>query len=254
MLIETNALRDFRLDSLDGEIGTVRDLYFDDQRWMIRYLVADTGGWLADRLVLISPHALAAISRQGRHIATNLTRQQIEGSPAAETDKPVSRQFETDYHQYYSWPAYWSGAYAWGPLLLPTPDPALAAPPTPDPTSKPADPHLRSVNEMIGYRVQASDGDIGQVADCILDDETWTIRYLVIDTRNWWVGNLVLIAPRWIDQVSWSESTITVALTCADIRRSPEYSPQSLLTRNYEDSLHRHYQRPGYWLDETLGK
>ena len=47
------------------------------------------------------------------------------------------------------------------------------------------DPHLRSTNAVSGYHVQASDGEIGNVEDFIVDEETWAIRYLIINTRNY---------------------------------------------------------------------
>ena len=114
MLIKAKALKGYRLHSLDGEIGKVEELYFDDRHWTIRYLVADTGNWLTGREVLVSPYALGDINTGKKDIAINLTKKQIEGSPSLETDKPVSRQFEEDYYSYYGWPLYWDGPYLWG--------------------------------------------------------------------------------------------------------------------------------------------
>jgi hypothetical protein len=89
MLDKTKMLSAYKLRSLDGEIGKVKDFYFDDCHWAIRYLVADTGDWLADRLVLISPHSLMEIDKKQRCIAINLTKKQIEASPSWNSDKPV---------------------------------------------------------------------------------------------------------------------------------------------------------------------
>ena len=114
MLCKAKILKGYTLDSLDGEIGKVREFYFDDQHWTIRYLVADTGNWLAGRQVLISPYALVAVIVEKKHIEINLTKQQIEDSPPLESDKPVSRQFEDEYHGFFGWPLYWGGPYMWG--------------------------------------------------------------------------------------------------------------------------------------------
>jgi hypothetical protein len=113
------------------------------------------------------------------------------------------------------------------------------------------DPHLRSTYDVGGHHVQAEDGDIGHVDDFVIDDENWAIRYLIIDTRNWWPGKRVLVAPQWIERVSWNESTVFVRLSRDAIQRSPEYTEESLLSRAYEDALHRHYNRRGYWDDEA---
>ena len=116
------------------------------------------------------------------------------------------------------------------------------------------DPHLRSTNDVSGYHVEAADGDIGHVEDFIIDDETWAIRYLIIDTRNWWPGKKVLVSSQWVERVSWSNSKVFVNLSREDIRKSPEYKAESLLTRDYENGLHQHYNRQGYWDDEPVGK
>jgi len=240
------------LDSLDGEIGKVKEFYFDDQHWAIRYLVADTGTWLASRQVLISPHALGAVSREEHHIVVNLTKKQIEDSPALDSDKPVSRQFEEDYYGYYGWPMYGSGSAMWGYYPSITPDPEQQRERTQ--AENAWDPHLRSTHEVRGYHIQALDGEIGHVADFIIDDGPWAIRYLIIDTQNWWPGKKILVSPQWIERVSWSESKVFVNLSREAIKRSPEYSEDSLLTREYEAGLYRHYDRPGYWVDEPVAK
>ena len=54
-----------KLHASDGEIGHVKDFYFDDQKWVVRYVVVDTGPWLLDRLVLIAPHAFSGLDQAG---------------------------------------------------------------------------------------------------------------------------------------------------------------------------------------------
>ncbi|MEI8198041.1 MAG: PRC-barrel domain-containing protein [Phycisphaerae bacterium] len=257
MLDKANSLTGYKLESLDGEIGKVRDFYFDDQHWAIRYLVADTGNWLTGRQVLISPYALAAVTKEARHIAVKLTRKQIEDSPSLDTNKPVSKQFEEAYYGYYAWPIYWGGPYIWGAYSYPG---MLATPPgvtqvraesreiTQD--KKTWDPHLRSTHDVRGHHIQATDGEIGHIEDFVIDDQTWAIRYLIIDTRNWWPGKKVLVSPQWIDHISWGESKLFVSLSRAAIKQAPEYTEESLLSREYEAGLHRHYSREGYWVNE----
>jgi hypothetical protein len=252
MLSEARTLKGYRLDSLDGEIGKVKEFYFDDQHWTIRYLVADTGDWLTGRQVLISPYALVAVIPEQQHITIDLTKKQIEDSPSLDTDKPVSRQFEEAYYGYYGWPMYWDGPYAWGPYPYLVRDPeewkrAAGG-------EKAWNPHLRSTHDVRGHRIQATDGEIGHVEDFIIDDETWAIRYLIVDTRNWWPGKRVLVSPQWIERVSWSQSKVFVNLLRESIQQSPEYTEESLPSRDYETGLHQHYNRQGYWVDELAGK
>jgi uncharacterized protein YrrD len=246
MLDKVKTLDGYKLANHDeGEIGTVKDFYFDDQYWTIRYLVADTGNWLTGRQVLLSPYALSAVIPEERHITLNLTKQQIESSPALSSDKPVSQQFEMDYYGYYGYPMYWVGSYAWGAYPYLARDYKPAYEPTPE--EKGWNPHLRSTHEVSGYHIQATDGEIDHIKDFVIDDETWAIRYLIIDTRNWLPGKKILIAPQWIDRVSWNESKVFIKLPRETIQQAPEYTEESLLTRDYETKLHRHYSRPGYW-------
>jgi len=245
MLHLAKNIKGYRLDSLNGEIGKAREFYFDDRYWTVRYLVADTGGWLTGRQVLISPYALVGALADEERIEVNLTKQQIEDSPSLDSDKPVSRQFEESYYGYYGWPVYWAGMDAWGysPYLLRDPEEWVRSPAK----EKAWDPHLRSSREVTGYPIEAKDGEIGHVEDFLIDDVEWTIRYLVVDTRNWWPGKKVLIAPDWIERVSWTDHRVTVNLTREAIKNSPEFYEDALPSRTDEAALHRHYDRPGYW-------
>lgn len=252
MLIKAKILKGYKLKSTDGEVGKVKEFYFDDKHWTIRYLVADTGNWLTGRQVLISPLALISINKEEEFIGVNLTKKQIENSPSLDSDKPVSKQFEEDYHGYYAWPTYWNGSNMWGdyPYINRDSKEWKAT----NQKKKSWDPHLRSTNDMIGHNIQAGDGDIGHVEDFIIDDQTWAIRYLIIDTSNWWAGKKVLVSPQWIDRVSWEKMSVFVNLSCERIMMSPEYTEQNLLTRDYETQLHRHYNRNVYWKQDLADR
>ena len=252
MLSKVKSLKNYELQSLDGEIGKVNEFYFDDHYWTIRYLIANTGNWLTGRQVLISPNSLIAVNKVEQYVSINLTKKQIEDSPSLDSDKPVSRQFEEAYNGFYGWPMYWGGPYMWGAYPYIVRDPEKWKEYTQ--VEKAWDPHLRSTHEVSGYNIQAADGEIGHVEDFIIDDETWAIRYLIIDTRNWWPGKKVLVSPQWIERVSWREQKVFVNLPRETIKQSPEYTEESLLTRDYEIGLHRHYNRQGYWIDEPVAK
>jgi hypothetical protein len=240
------------LHSLDGEIGKVKEFYFDDLHWTIRYLIADTGNWLRSRQVLISPYALVAVIKKDQYIAVDLTQKQIEDSPSLDSDKPISRQFEEAYYGYYGWPMYWGGPYMWGyyPKIERNSEKWKVS----NPGGKAWDLHLRSTHAVSGHHVQAADGEIGHVDDFVIDDETWAIRYLVIDTRNWLPGKKILVSPQWIERVSWNESKAFFDHPREAIKQSPEYSEESLITRDYETGLHQHYNRKEYWIDEPASR
>jgi hypothetical protein len=225
MLQSIKQLYGDKLGASDGEIGQVKDFYFDDQNWAVRYVVADTGSWLPGRQVLISPHVFPEGFR-GKILRVNLTRKQIENSPPIESHKPVSRQYEEEYYRYYGWPYYWQGDGLWGmsgfPILelpakpLPS-EPASASGPQPER----ADAHLRSTQAVGGYHLQASDGTIGHVCDYMMDAPSWAIRQLVIKTGHRFSGNEVVIPVSKVDRISWDESKVFVNLTKAAILQAP---------------------------------
>jgi hypothetical protein len=248
MLRSMKHLMGFTIGATDGDIGRVDACYFDDESFTVRHLVVDTGGWLGGRKVLISPRALRDIDWYGGRIEAALTKAQVEKSPLIDTDRPVSRQQEAEYHRYYGYPSYWTGPYLWGPYPYPYPFPA------PDQVredGRGGDPHLRSSAAVIGYHIAAADGDIGHIEDFLVDESTWAIRYLVVDTSNWWFGKKVLVSSEWVTGVDWNESLLHVELTRELIKTSPAYDPSGPVQRDYEVRLHDYYGRPGYWSDRS---
>lgn len=226
MLRSINHFHGTTLGAVDGNIGHVKDIYVDDQSWAVRYLVLDTGSWLSGRQVLISPHAFKQLDVSGKRLAVKLTKKQIEDSPVIETHKPVSRQFEIDFYQYYGFAFYWQGSGLWGmggfpmpassPVL--TPDDALMAP-GPEPRDD-DDPHLRSTNAITGYHIEAYDGAIGTVSDFIMDDMNWSIPELVIKTGGWFSGSHVTIPTTTVDHIRYESSSVYIHMTREAILRS----------------------------------
>ncbi len=251
MLRSTQTIKGFEIGATDGVIGTVECAYFDDSRWAIRYLVTDTGGWLSGRKVLISPRSIWAIDGPNRIVRVGLTRDQVANGPSIDIDKPVARQNEIEYSQYYGHAPYWGGPLLWGTGAVPIApaDPQSVSGATRAPVEQErdaADQHLRGSNEVTGYYVAATDGHVGHVEDFLFDDETWAIHYLVIDTRNWLAGKRVLVSPEWFNEIDWAEKRVVATVSRAAIKHSPEYNPASV-GREYEEALHRHYRKPTYW-------
>ena len=199
-----------KLRASDGEIGHVRDFYFDDKTWTIRYLVADTGGWLAGRWVLISPHALGHLYPEGKVLLVNLTQQQIEDSPSIDEHKPVSRQHEEEYHRHYGYAYYAESMPLWGlagyPVMVPPPPASNAKQPG-------ADSHLRSAVSIKGYNVEASDGTVGVVADFLIDGGTWVIRKIAVECGHWYAGKKVVISTDKVSKISYEQSAVYVDST-----------------------------------------
>ena len=265
MLRSMNELEDYAIGAVDGLIGHVKDFYFDDQTWVIRYLVVDTGNWLMSRKVLISPFAIGQPDWDGRSLPVTLNKQQVKDSPPLDIDRPLSRQSERRYLGYYGYPYYWGGGGLWGagvyPSLMLTGDFALP-PPAIQQAAQEAeaaaelatqddDIHLRSCKAVVNYHISAKDGEIGHVQGMLVDEQTWAVRYLIVNTSNWWLGHQVLIAPKWISAVNWMEGTVAVNLTRQAVQDAPRYDADARLERAQEVAMHAHYDRPGYWATEA---
>ena len=255
MLNNLSRLTGSTVTATDGLIGHAGAAFFDDRSWTIRYLVVDTGSWLAGRKVLISPYSIKQPLGSARNIDVALTQKQVEGSPDIDTHQPVSRQHELETLNYYAYPEYWEGVGIWGMdayPLLPALSPATANVEARDAKARnggAAEVHLRSSTAVTGYEIHATDGSIGHVKDFVFDDESWSIRYLLVDTLNWWPGGRkVLVANHWIDRIDWGTSTVHVSLTREQVKSGPEYHEAQGIDRGYEQRLHEAYDRKGYWL------
>jgi hypothetical protein len=257
MLRSVNDLDGFKVGAADGHIGKVKDCYFDDEAWVIRYVVVDTSAWLGGREVLISPYSIGPPDWSRLILPVSLTKEQIKNSPSIDTDQPISRQYERSHLGYYGYPYYWGGTSLWGGHSYPgTQLTGISAAAesayqgylrAPSDGDAPGDAHLRSCNAVKGYHIHASDGDIGHVLGFLADDSTWSIRYMIVDTSNWWIGHQVLISPEWIQEVSWANSKVTVSLNRQAIKDAPAYNGEGLIDRAAESMIYNHYGRYGYW-------
>lgn len=262
MLRSLNTYRSQTLDARDGTIGKVHDFLFEDDSWAIRYAVADTKRWLPGRKVLIAAGALRPPAVTDNNLPVDLTREQIKSSPDIDTDQPVSRQQQLNLHRHYGWPSYWNQPRPLGGPLMAHPDataiPSRSSPSVPDkPDETPeisGDPHLRSLRDVEGYRIETKDDRLGHIDDLIFSDEDWKVRYLVVDTRNWLPGKKVLLPPDWkVERITWSDRTVAVDLDRDTVEGAPEYAPELPIDRDYEQRLHDYYGRPGYWQTGEAG-
>jgi hypothetical protein len=253
----------FALVALDGEIGHAKEAYFDDRHWTIRHLVVDTGGWLTGRKVLVSPHAVRRIDRDGRCIEVALERRRVETAPDIDTARPVSRQHEMALYDHHGWPYWWSGDALWGRTAYPVVAGTVLAPPPSGAGLPPSitermraqraddDPHLRSSAEVTGYHIEASDGSIGHIDDFLFDEHSWSIAFVVVvvvvvvvvDAGHWLPGRQVLIAPRWIEHIDWGERRARVRLSRAAVESSPPYRRGEPLREDQFLRVQHHFER-----------
>jgi len=257
MLWNASIINGYAITASDGRLGTVSDFLFDDASWLVRWLVVDTGSWLPGRQVLLPPSVLGHPDTRGKEFSVRLTMQQVKDSPDIETDRPVSRQMETNIYDYYGWSPYWgAGSYMGGSGYV---GGVMAASPSPesrrreeeiaDAQRNKDDPHLRSIEAVTGYHIHATDGEIGHVEDFLVEDADWSIHYLVVDTKNWWPGKKVLISPRSAREIDWTDSLVNLNVDRQRVKDSPAYDAATTVDRAYEKHFHNYYgdgpvQRP----------
>lgn len=247
MLRSLKDLERYTVAATDGEIGSVANFLLDDQSWVVRYLVVETGTFFDKRRVLISPVFFRKTEWSTRRFHLSLTVDKVKNSPSVDLDKPVSQQHERDYYRYYTYPYYLETSGLVGLSSYPV----VRASPLPDKPASPAkssgNVHLRSAHELVGYHIHGNDESIGHVQDFIVDDESYEVRYLVVHTHDTWFGKKVLVAPRWASRVSWEERAVYVDLSRQTIRNSPTWDPAVAVNREYESRLYDYYGRPVYW-------
>ncbi len=247
MLHSVKALQGFTVHASNGDIGTIKDVYFDDARWTIRYLVVDTGNWLRARSVLISPISFHQPDWDAEAIHVDLTREQVENSPGIDAEKPISRQQEEEFYRHYDYPLYWVGPLLWGFGAFPPiggmfgrdNDEANSVRPANDADPIHVNSHLRSTDDVLGYHIRASDDTVGHVDDFLFDENDWSIQFMIVDTRNWLPGKHVLISPQRIESVSWPDRHVFVNATRSAIESSPEYDEDHPPAREDRHDLYR---------------
>jgi hypothetical protein len=191
----------------DGVTGSVSQFFFDDRTWTIRYLVVDTGNWIARRNVLLPVTAVETPDWEKRVFPVHLTREQVRHSPDVDTAKPVSRQQEIAMSKYFGGSTYWSVRFPTGRYTAEMEYPAATE----------GDPHLRSAWDVAGYKVWATDGELGRLEDYVLDDASWHLGYLIVTTGNWLNSQNLLVSTRWVESISWADSRVDLASSRAKV-------------------------------------
>jgi hypothetical protein len=247
MIRSLNTIRGAGIRATDGELGRCSDFLFDDRYWVIRYMVVDTRRWLPGRTILVPPAVLKSYAWESDEMVVDLTVEAVKNSPPLETDKPISQQYQERLFSHYQWPIHWAGSESWASApFTETPVPPGSDTPS-DKAPAPEESHLRSGREVAGYRIQATDDGIGHVEDFLVDEEKWTIRYIVVDTRNWLPGRKVLISPLWADIIDYRRAEMHLRMNRNAVENSPLYDPDKMLERGDEEALYAHYAESPYW-------
>lgn len=228
MLYTLQDLESFTVNAADGYIGKVKDLYFDDRTWVIRHLVVESGTWLKHRKVLLAGTSIKYVDRESKTLTVDISMNQVKNGPSVDRDLILSPQTEIDYLSYYGYSFYRGATDVQGQ--------------EPEDESKAAetfaaidavrrqygDRHLRSCREIINYNIEALDSEVGHLQGLVFDEDTWKVKYLMVNTSNWWLGHLVLLEPAIIKDISWGDARIYVDLLRQQVQDAPIFDPDLL--------------------------
>ncbi len=281
MIWNSNQLMDCTYLAFDGYVGPCRDLYFDDQEWVVRYFVLETNNTGTTR-ALISPFAVGKTDLKQREIHIALSSSKIKNSPEISIDLPISRQHEIALRRYYEWPEYLGQDSETDTLMAKGIDEPF--PPTEDLSSpipgqidspdsdkilsdtteeilpeEPVDDNLteadfglpeedvqysttlRSAMEIKGYRIQTTDGDHSSIAELLIDDSDWSIKYLVINLQNSHSDEFVLLTLHFVKAFDWGSSRLFCTLSQQQLQNAPRFIPNQKIDTEYERSILRYY-------------
>jgi hypothetical protein len=246
MLRSLNEFLGYVLHAEDGELGQCKDFLVDDRGWYVRYLVGDTRKWLPGRKVLLPPARMGDPDFSGRRLPLSLSKQQIKESPPLEENAPITRQYEVMWFDHYGISEYWLEEDKLGMTENLT---AIPVARRESATARQAqeESHVLSVKEMIGETITATDGDVGHLADLLVDLRDWKVRYAVVDTRNWLPGKQVCVSIACVEWVDHVKDRVGIGLSKEKIKNSPEYNPVVPMTEAYQVVLHDYYGWPKYW-------
>lgn len=240
MFISANKLMHYSIHATDDKVGGIRDILFDDDTFVVRYLVADTNTWLPlSRKVVISPISVTQVDCQDRHVNINMTVDTLKHSPSIDEHKPVSREYEENLFKYFGYGYYWIGPGAWGEFAHPNElvelqraEDELAS------TETKQENHLRACDEVSGYEVGTLNDNVGHISDFIIDTDTWKIVLLIVDTNNWLPGGKHLaLLPADIKTIDWAAHNVSVNVSDEILLARPEVDSERLLETGYLEGL-----------------
>ncbi|EPX77919.1 hypothetical protein [Salipiger mucosus] len=224
MLMSFHDLRSYGIHATDKQTGSINDFYFDDHEWRLRYLVAHTGFFLTGRETLVGAARLGTPDTERMELPINLSAQELRTAEPGEAHQPANAQR----HATHMLPdtGFWA-PYLVATELFYTPSRAqelMAETRDENDTTEAEDYQdmkLRSMVEVIGYKIAEKDGDVGSVCGFLIDPEDWTLQHVVVETGHWLPGRRVAITTRWIEAADWHEQRIHVEVSRQEIEEAP---------------------------------
>ncbi|MBI1938555.1 MAG: hypothetical protein HYS25_10580 [Ignavibacteriales bacterium] len=204
MLTNFRSISKYRVEALDGNVGNIHELLFDEQSWIVRYIVINTGNLFMKNLVLLQPEEFVSCDTDEEKFLVNLTKEEIINSPSVEAVKKTN----------YYWPNYWVGThltYGWTPF---------------NPYSKKiyTEPGINSTHEMHVYKVKAVDEQIGSVDNFIVNTEAWYISNMIINTGfSLLPGKKISVTADNVKEINNQQNFVLLDMNAQEVKNYPGY-------------------------------
>jgi hypothetical protein len=223
MLKNVDTFKNNEVHASDGMIGIIRDLYFDTQDLILKFMVIDTQSWLENREILISPESVKRFNWDRNKFDLGLLKRRIEQSRVISIDEPAGPGGRKQSREYYFLSTYWDSERAGGNLA-----------------------HLLKDSELKRFDICLSDGRIGGTAGIIIEESTWKVEFIIVDADSMEAGKLVPLPAGWINRIDPKEGIIHVDLNKEDILNAPTFPAEELEDESNEKALYNYYSRHLY--------
>jgi sporulation protein YlmC with PRC-barrel domain len=204
--------------AIDGELGNLKDVYFDDTSWKVQYFVVELGSWFTGKEVLVPPEVVLPFD--GNSLEVSMTKAELKLCPYADSAIPVSLQQRYRQRSLFELASSAGALSAGGPFIVPPMSSELL-------DVSAIDPHLRSCNNITGYAIVAIDGEIGNVEDFLVDDAKWLIRFMIGSVNNQTINeyNKKLFKPQSVEEIVWQLSSVKICMHSEEAQALPFYNP-----------------------------
>jgi hypothetical protein len=213
MLWGASSIRGYAVVATDGTSGTVADFIFEDQGWTIKWLVVETGAWFSGRRLFVPVSAFEHPDPETREFSLSMTLAELADCPGR--DLAELSDAETGAH---------------------FTEADMAGNQTTD-----GGPHFRSLAVMHLASIEAADGEVGHAEDFLIDSADWQIKYLVVDTSDWWFGEKILISTRAITGIDTMHHVVTLDATRQFVKDGARFSPEQTVDGAFDESFETYF-------------
>lgn len=238
MFASLTELRSYRIRGTDAELGKINDLCFRQNDWVVRYVVVGMEELARESLLLTT--YLGRLDRGSHTLTADILLEQVANTDPLDRSMPLEERDERRLHEQYGWPAIWwqeehdiepiGGLWSEEPRASENAD-----------EQEFESPRVMFAGDLLeAYAVEGEGGEIGRLLDVIVEDETWSIPYLVVGSPG---AERTLVATDYVQTIDLGTRNIYLSLPVGAVANSPILSSVGPITPELEQSLREYYDR-----------